>query len=330
MSAAVDSLALPVLKLAEPVHQVCDGSKCATCPLHKTLCHGCGINPEKTCGEQHTCNTECNECHGAFTAKLMTGVCCKSPLAPFAIRQIQTWPSLTYVKHKALDFPDERIPVLLDRHHKTLAPVNAVGIHRVYSGKGWKSRDIKDYLQLDKKTKLVLLTVMRDNFLERFMDMKWYDTVQDVGFDVWQPLMFSTFMDESNMQKIYSYWRILRNLQDSGGHMVPFLWGVYPRLKVEDMVLPAIKSVPNIFINASHGSEQKEFQTRIFLQVKKWGAIFGPKVTWLVQGMTARYKRMQFRSLLPKGTSCYFFITPKTGARRTEDQYGWLDEKSTK
>lgn len=320
-------LRLPVLKLDHDVGQKCGGDKCATCPLFNKLCKGCGSDIEGTCGSQASCQTNCNECHGEKDAgHLITGVCCKSPLAPFAIRQIETWKDLKYQKHPQITgLPDERIPSLLDRHHNTLAPVNAVSMHRVYSKKGWKSADIKDYLQLDKKTKLILTTVMRDDFLDNFMDLRWYDSVQEVGFDYWQPLLFSMFLDESNMQKLHAGWRIMRNLQDSGAHMVPFL-GFYPRLNIEDEMMRAVEACPNVFINASHGAGQHEAMMRIAGYVKKYAKQFGPKVTWFVQGFTAKFKRMAFRSLLPAGTPCYFFITPKTGARRSDDQYGWLDK----
>jgi hypothetical protein len=321
-------LHLPVLKLDHNVPQTCDGSRCATCPLHGNLCRGCGSDPKENCGSQHSCQTGCNNCHGEEDAgRLITGVCCKSPLAPFALRQISSLPGLKYTKQPQLkDLPDERIPTLLDRHHNTHAPVNAVSMHRVYSKKGWKSADIKDYLKLPKSSKLVLNTVMRDDYLDNFMDLRWFDTVQQVGFDWWSPLLFSMFMDESQMQKLHSMWRIMRNLQDCQGHFVPFL-GFYPRLSLEEELHRAVKAVPNVFINASHGSEQQDAQMRIYGYVKKYAKLFGPGVTWFVQGMTARYKRQAFRSLLPAGTPCYFFITPLTGARRTDDQYGWYTQK---
>lgn len=322
-------LALPELKLERDIPQTCDGSKCSTCPLHKTLCHGCGVDPHDTCGTQASCRTGCNTCHGeADAGHFITGVCCKSPLAPFALRQIETLSSLHYTKQKQLkEWVDERIPTLLDRHHNSPAPVNAVAMHRVYSArKGWKSTDIKDYLKLDKKTKLILTTVMRDDYLGNFMDLRWYDSVEQVGFDYWQPLLFSVFMDESNMQKLHATWRIMRSLQDSAAHFVPFL-GFYPRLNLEDTLMRAVEAVPNVFINASHGSEQRDAQMRIFGYVKKYAAKFGPNVTWFVQGMTVRYKRQLFRSLLPAGTPCYFFITPQSGARRTDDQYHWFSSK---
>jgi hypothetical protein len=321
-------LHLPSLKLDKSIPQTCDGSRCAACPLHGNLCRGCGSNPAETCGTQASCNTGCNQCHGEVDAgHLITGVCCKSPLAPSALRQIQTLGSLKYLpKPQFKEFPDERIPTLLDRHHNSPAPVNAVSMHRVYSKKGWKSADIKDYLKLDKSTKLILNTVMRDDYLDNFMDLRWYDSVEQVGFDYWSPLLFSMFINESQMQKLMSMWRIMRNLQDSGAHFVPFL-GFYSRLNLQEELHRAVKSVPNVFINASHGSEQQEAQMRIFGYVKKYAALFGPGVTWFVQGMTARYKRQLFRSLLPAGTPCYFFVTPLTGARRTDDQYGWFSQK---
>lgn len=317
-------LSLPVLKLDREHHQVCDGSNCATCPLYGKFCKGCGSDPEGTCGAQHECQTACNTCHGEVDAgRQVRGVCCKSPLAGFALRQIQTLDQLHYVPRKQLvDLPDERIPNLLDRHHKTKATVNAVSMHRVYSKKGWKSADIKDYLQLDKSTKLILTTVMRDDYLDNFMELRWFDTVEQVGFDLWSPLLFSRFTNESNMQKLLSTWRILRNLQDSAAHFSPFV-GYYPRLNVTQEILRANRAVPNIFINASHGSEQTEGSRRLFAYVQKYAKELGTKATWFVQGMTARYKRQLFRSLLPAGTPCYFFITPLTGARRTDDQYGW-------
>lgn len=326
------SLKLPTLKLDTDVRQTCEGrDMCSTCPLYKTFCHGCSSDKEASCGFQKSCSTNCNECHGEFTERLIPGVCCKSPLRDFAVSKIRTLPDLVYKGSPRISFPDERIPVLLDRHHGSPSKVNAIGMHRVFSvSKGWKSTDLKDYLQLDKKSKLVLLTVMRDNHLDNFADTRWYETVGQVGFDYWQPLQFSIFASgESQMQRLFSFWRIMQNLADSGGHMVPFANMGMHRLITDEYQDRAVKEIPNIFVNASHGSEQKDFNLRLFSFVRRYAAKWSKlNPVWLFQGVTALEKRKAVRSLLPPGASCYFFITPKTGARRSGDQYGWHEEKS--
>lgn len=318
---------LPVLNEVDRP-QSCQGctNLCGECALYKKECAGCSGTSEQDC-YQSGCLTSCNSCHGDVTARGMTGVCRKSPLRSFAIDQIKTFDSLTYTKRPKLDFEDERIPILLDRHHKSPAPVNAIGIHRVYSmKKGWKSRDMKDYLQLDKKTKLFLLTIMYDNHLDNFMDKRWYDDVEEVGFSFWLPLLFSTFVNEANMQKVHSLWRTMQSLSDSGAHAVPFTKMSTWRINFDEQMSRALMSVPNLVLNLSQGSEDSQFQKRFLGYTREYGKKFGTGVSWLFQGVSSKKKRELVRSLLPTGTACYFFITPKAGARRTADQYGWYDE----
>lgn len=317
------SLKLPVLQLENQVIQTCDGSKCDTCGLHEKLCYGCKPSVEVSCGTQRSCSTGCETCHGDPPVQ---GVCCKSPLAPFAVERILTLDQLEYAPVKQLKFPDARIPILLDRHHKSPAKVNCIGINRVYSERrGWKSADIKDYLQLDKSSKLILSTVMTDDHLMRLIETRWWESAPEVGIDYWEPMLFSMFMDEAKMQRLFSFWRTCRSMMDSGAHISPFTFHHCASFNIEPHLLKLHKSVPNIGIGLSHGSEQIDAQRRILGYVRKYAQVLGPNTSWFVQGMTAKNKQVVFKSLLPKGAEAYFFITPLTGRRRTDDQYGWYD-----
>src|SRR3954470_4058069 len=101
---------LPVLRLDQLVFQSCEGKDtCTTCPLHNTFCRGVTLEEKKKiCGLQMQCETNCNQCHGEDTARLIQGVCCKSPLREWAIKEIQTLPRIKYHQYPKLDFPDER------------------------------------------------------------------------------------------------------------------------------------------------------------------------------------------------------------------------------
>lgn len=321
----IESLRLPVLKDMPAVQQTCDGGKCDTCALHETWCYGCKPDTEISCGTQKTCQTQCETCHGDPPVQ---GVCCKSPLAPYAVEKIRTLDSLQFNKVTRLKFPEDRIPILLDRHHKSPAPVNCVSINRIYSlSKGWKSNDIKDYLQLDKSTKLIMSTVMTDDHLMKLIDSRWWDTAPEVGIDYWEPMLFSMFIDEAKMQRLFNFWRTMQSMSDSGAHISPFTGHHAASFNIEPTLLRLHRAVPNIGVGLSHGSEQIDAQRRILGYVRKHAQLLGPEVSWFVQGMTAKTKQLVFKSLLPKGASAYFFITPKTGARRTDDQYGWYDSK---
>lgn len=322
------SLRLPVLRDTVLNEQTCEGrDSCSTCPLHNVFCLGPGSDRRDSCGEMYSCNTECGTCHGDITARTMTGVCCKSPLAPWAIERIQTLKEIKLPTVPQLRFPDERIPIIMDDRHGSPAPVNAISLRRIYSKRnGWRSRDIKDFLKLDKKTTLILLTVMKDNYLDDFMEMPWYAGVKEVGFTYWQPLLFSIFTNESLMQRLLSFWRIMRNLADSGAHMLPCPLNMH-RLMLDDYFLASSKLIPNVFFNLSQGSEQVEFNMRIYGYLKRYAAIYGKNVTWMFQGVSHPARRKAVRSLLPAGALCYFFITPLTGARRSDDQYGWYSRK---
>lgn len=320
---------LPILKITDPIHQTCEGkNNCPTCPLFEKFCRGCQTASKKeACGNQTSCQTGCNNCHGA-QGRLIAGVCCKSPLAPFAIAQIKTLPQLKYTPQPKLDFPDERIPVLINRQHRSPAPVNAIGLPKVYSAarRCWKSKDIKDYLNLDKKTKLILLTSMRENQIDVLMDKPWHEDVYRVGFDHWQAIGFSMFQDDGQMMRLLSFWRMMKGLSVSQAHFVPFSYEASQRLMIDPYFEDAIKAVPNIFWEGSHGSEQSAAMLRTLGYVKKYGAIYGNKVSWFFRGFTEKSRRLVIRSLLPEGTSCYFFITPKSRSV-VGDQYGWHDEK---
>lgn len=315
------SYLLPTLTDLPNKAQHCDGSKCAKCPLHKTWCHGC--TNTATCGTMRGCSTECGTCHGEPGVQ---GVCCKSPLAAEAAERIAELEEMKFTPQPQLVFPDERIPILIDRQHRSPAPVNAISINRVYSaGKGWKSNDIKDYLLLDKSTKLIMTTVMTDDLLVRMAEKRWWETAPDVGIDYWQPMLWSMFMNESRMQRLYAFWQTMKSLSEAQAHFSTNTFHHLNHLNIERVLLRTHRSIPNVDFGLSHGSEDHDAQRRAFGYVKKYATLLGSQTSWFVQGLTAKPKQLVFKSLLPKGAKAYFFVTPLTGRRRTDDQYGWYD-----
>jgi len=137
------------------------------CPGNKGHCGYHGTSSMKKC------NQECMTCGGGEAKPhSVPAICCKSPLASTALARVThdyVWHPRNIIKLKQQGIIVIQGAVggrVQDPYPKETQAI-AVSLRHVWSGKGWYSKDMKDYLHLPKGVKLILLTMTHDDVLER-------------------------------------------------------------------------------------------------------------------------------------------------------------------
>lgn len=248
----------------------CAGDKCSECPLYKKRCEGCSqaqrYGHSLVAPNFLDCYQECNVCTG-FKVNV-PGICCRSPLRDMYLNALTKgaadWnqPTYQYTKRPLLQFKQRAIFYISSGGVNTITAggkplagpeheVVAVNITRVGGANGFYSQDLKDYLHLSPKTKLVLMTMCLDDLLERIWNREFYADVerfQRVGLDAWMPLSFSAYPEEAHTHQYYQLLRTLYATEKgqawftTGDH---FLAGVH----VNDLILKCLESIPQMVFN---------------------------------------------------------------------------------
>jgi hypothetical protein len=166
------------------------------------------------------------------------------------------------------------ISTLIDKPQGYLVPedteVVCVSLSRVYGAHAFASNDIRDYLRIPPKTKMILLTMSKDNVLERAWEKGLYDGAENftkVGFDYWMPLAFSSYRSDSRMQQYHSFLKTMYAAEKSESW---FFNGNFhrPGLELGDQFDAGVAATPQIIFNAQFIT--KDEILRHTLKETKW------------------------------------------------------------
>jgi hypothetical protein len=306
---------LPVLK-SPPEGTVLDKStcqgkdNCVTCQLYVNnggRCEGCSPQKKAKLTENFQwCHKECHSCTG-YEVKV-TAICCRSPLKDMYMTAVTKgaadWnkPKYDYKERAKLKFKQRAVFYISSGGVNTIASggaqligddheVAAVNISRVWGSNGFYSKDMKDYLHMSPKTKLILLSMSKDDLLERAWTKEMYadvENLQRVGFDFWHPLSFSAYPNEARMHQYYQYLRTLYATEKSEAH---FVSGDHYQvgLHLDDLYLESVKKVPQVVINTQFVVDDETWKWHLGL-LKHYHEITPPNVAfWLVGATTPTF-----------------------------------------
>ena len=326
---------LPKLKVLQAFKEptACKGLEgCKTCHLFKEnggRCSGCSTQKQQTFKETGVFDACLGGCHTCAGYKVdYTAICCRSPLKDIYFtaltkgkrgkeRKNAQW---NFTKRPLLKFKDKAVFMISSGGVNTIAPgdmklvenheVVAVNITRVWGSNGFYSKDLKDYLHLPKKTKLILLTMCLDDLLERAWKTEMYtepEAFEKVGIDHWMPLAFSAYPEDANMHAYYQFLRTSMATEKSkswwysGDHY-------QIALQMDDLFKKGVEKIPQVMFNAQFLTTEAalRFNMRLF---KHWHEIAPPETAfWFVGASTPSFFH-NVRKLC--GTRDLYFISPK-------------------
>ena len=235
----------------------CKPDSCVSCQLlFDGYCSGnkghCGYHGQSSMSK---CNQECATCGGGDAAPhTVPAICCKSPLAKIALSRVTH--SYTWQPRDVIKIKQQGIIVIQgavggrvqDPYPKETQAI-AVSLRHVWSGKGWYSRDMKDYLHLPKKVKLILLTMTHDAVLEKAWDNELYEEDWSKnGFDYWQPLTFSQYYADSKMNGYWQWRRTLHATERGNGWFTPCIPS-HSTKRIEFETAECAKAIPQFIFN---------------------------------------------------------------------------------
>lgn len=246
----------------------CQGLEgCKSCELYTKnggRCEGCTPHKRETLKENYvSCYKECHECTGYEVQ--VTSICCRSPLKDMYMNAVagKDWnnPTWKLTERPIIDAARAvfyvtagSISTILNADGYLVPPGTktvAVSLGRVMGAKRFASSDMYDYLKIPTKTELILLTVNKDDILERAWDNELYDpdVYTKVGFKYWMPICFSAYHTEAKMQQ---YYQFLRTMYVSERSKAWFTCGDFYRagLDIADLYDKAIEAMPQVFFNA--------------------------------------------------------------------------------
>ncbi len=244
---------------------------CKECQMYKDnggRCDGCtSSHQEKLADDYLACYKQCHTCTG-FRAEV-SAVCCRSPLKEIymgAAAKGDDWNKVEWdlKKRPKLKFDTKAIfyvsagsiGTLIEDPGGYLVPddteVVAISLSRVMGAHSFASKDIRDYLRIPPKTKMILLTMSKDDVLERAWEKCLYDKpelLQEVGFDYWMPLAFSSYRSDSRMQQYHAF---LKTMYASEKSEAWFFNGNFlrPGLDLADQFDVGVQATPQIIFNA--------------------------------------------------------------------------------
>ena len=293
-------------------------SKCETCrigPNGSGYCPGChGHCGSKGPSQMATCHRGCMTCGGGEAApNTVPAICCKSPLADIALTAVERT-SYNWTKRPLIDLRQRGIVVtqgsvggrIKDPYPATTEAV-AVNLRHVWSRNGWYSKDMRDYLRIPSKTKLILLTMTHDDVLERAWDEQLHEEDWGaVGFDYWQPLTFSFYHTDAKMNMYWQWRRTLLATEASKAWFAPFTPWLMTR-KADAVTRECVKSVPQVMFNAQFLSGDGSLESYLRMLVRQHNEIPKEASFWFVGVSTRKVVRM-FKSFL-RGRQAYFLST---------------------
>lgn len=324
---------LPLLQDSPVEFQSCDDlpDRCNNCALYKSRCRGCIESDKRNPASlfhcsQSNCLTQCNGCGGAKGVNVPT-ICCKSPVLNLAFPDLPLWSIpgqkndlQNYHSAPQLDFKHKGINMNQGSPGKTWEPyppeteVMAVSLRHIWSPrKGFWSKDLKDYLRLPSETKLIVVTMTKDNELESYWkhDMHGGPSYEKVGIDYWMPIMFSNYREKGQMSNFYDGIRSFRSLKEGHSQFIPMS---FTNLVVEDLVLEAAKTIKNAVFNGQFILGKALLKVKIH-ELLYWHYVLPQDVNFYIVGPYSPKTIINIKRFIPR-TIYFISVSPWMAAVR--------------
>lgn len=303
---------------------------CADCTLHVSKggrCEGCTIRKKTTALTDNfaACYQECSTCTGYKV--LVPAICCRSPMKKLYLDSITRNPGDW--NNPKLEF-HERPPITTHKQRAvfyiTSGGVNTIGnvteplvehelvatnLSRVWSGNGFYARNLKQILRLPQTTKLLLLTMTKDDLLESAWRCYFYADPAEyerVKIDYWMPLSFSSYPVEAHMHQIYQLYRTLYCTEQSrawfttGDH---FQEG----LRIDDLFIKCVTRIQNVVFNTQFVSDETyKFHLRLFQHAHEISPIHVP--FWFVGRADPTFMH-NVKKVCGRGSRVLFWVSSK-------------------
>jgi hypothetical protein len=243
-------------------------------------CSGCTSSHKELLSENYVaCYKECSQCGGGgFDGVEALSICCRSPLKDSYMQAVTggDWNNPTYnvkprerikLKERGVFYVTAGSIGTLARDDGYLVSPDteavAVSLARVWTGKRFASSDMHDYLRIPKRTKLMLMTMNRDDILEQAYAHELYADPHEfsrVGFSWWMPIAFSAYRGDAHMQQAFNFYRTLQALDKS--HAWWFV-GNYrrPGLRLDDIFDHVVEHVPQIVFNTQFFVSDEDYRS---------------------------------------------------------------------
>lgn len=305
---------------------------CANCNLYGHECTGCG-NRREDC-VQRVCRRECFDCGGGsplqYTGANIPSVCCKSPYRELYLQQVKK-DKFHFTKRPLIKLRSRAIIInqgspgqyrATESPYPKEAEALAVNLRHVWSTRGWFSHDMKDYLHVPRKMKLILLTATHDDVLHRAWNAELYDTdFASLGFDYWQALEFSQYADYSKYHSVWEGYRVLRAIEVSKAHFATFpgKLDLGKQRREYRLYEKCVEAIPQITVNLQLSSSVNEFQFRIATAVlKRFVDRIPVKAIWFI-GIVSANAIYNLQRNLPD-QRCYFLsVNPWLAAHKGDE-----------
>lgn len=278
---------LKVLGQGETASCSCTGGdSCTKCRLFNKNggpCEGCwSFDHHKNCS-MVSCKLTCNACELTGYVATVPAVCCKSPHKDIWLDKVQSW-KFNYTRQDKIEVKTQGATVwhshIAGRTTKydeeDLFPKNVdimfVNFVHVWSEKkGFYSSDLKDYMRLPKRVKLVVMNNVHDDDLERFADAN--VTAEDfihAGVDYWTPIQYSVYPRDAKMWSYIQGMRTFRSLADLRGHFASLLWidgfGDY----FLEHTKRQTEKIPQVFLLFQQSLEMDSWEWKRHIYTVKW------------------------------------------------------------
>jgi len=307
---------------------------------YECVCEGCSLEGEcvghcdgkrRDC-EQRSCFQQCNDCGGSaeidrtdpdIEVTNVPAICAKSPMRDLYLSQVKK-DRYKFKKRSRLEFNAKAITITTGSSgdhtydvHPPETEVVAVNLRHVWSGNGWYSRDLKDYLKLPKGCKLMLLTAMQDHYLEIAWNKEvYYEDFESVGIDFWQALDFSAYPHMSHFNNLWIDYRTMWVIEQSKAHfsgMPCQAWDLTDRgnfgtyVNMSKRVPNIIQNVQGLNLQTKHG--QQVFK-KFFARLKRWDELVPVKLNYFFIGAVSRTLIANIARTLPTHDLYFLSFAP--------------------
>jgi hypothetical protein len=184
--------------------------------------------------------------------------------------------------------------------------IEAVGVSlwRVWSTRGWYSNDLKDYLGIPKRVKLILSTSVYDDALERGTNHDIFAEIMErQDIDLAMPLAYSIFLDDSITNQWFAWRRRIKQMETVGGDFV-----VADALMISVLkdVREAVTRVPQVMFHTQSNENATAKSDAIALRwMQTLHAALPREVSFWCQGTSSLRLVSQFKRMFV-GRDVYF------------------------
>jgi len=256
----------------------CSGKDtCPNCTIYKNnrgSCPGCNDHYYELCNHR-SCSVNCSKCNA--TRNAVTQGCCSH--SPDSWRDIWEKILMTPVRNYSPDpiefncaviprinheIREQKIPSYFPDISAWVTTIKDVCSKQLL----FKSSDLKDYLGISNEQKLILSTVVPDDYLEVMWNRRDSISFSDYNIDYWFPAHFSVY-DDDNM--FLQFANAKRQMLHAIRIKSQFTWYT-PGVNIPLEFLEPIKNSPNILISTGQcrSKHNKEILRKEIVQAESW------------------------------------------------------------